>query len=62
MATKCDPIRAQLQALQEKLDKTPKYVSGAQGKGQQKLNEEWVNLDSHVRRTRMSLQECEFTD
>lgn len=55
MATTCEPIRTQLEALEEQLKNTPKYV--AQGQSKQ-INEEWINLDSHVRRTRMSLQVC----
>ncbi|UFS70210.1 hypothetical protein LPW11_20335 [Geomonas sp. RF6] len=59
MATKCDPIRSQLYALQEELKKTPMFLNEATEGSKPELNPAWVNLDSHLTRTRMSLQVCE---
>jgi len=62
MATQCNPIRSQLQALEEELRNTPKFV-GEQSQGATPaINPTWINLDSHVRRTRMALQVCEGMD
>lgn len=66
MATKCDLIRSQLHALEEQLRTTPKYstepTQGAKQPSKQVVNPAWANLDSHARRTRLSLSVCEESD